>query len=62
MKRFVIFILIISCLILSSHYFFTEIFSERRPLVLGLSFVLILSSVFGVMKFAKRNIINTKHY
>jgi hypothetical protein len=48
-------------LILSAHYFFTEIFNDKRPIVLLVGLILIISSIYAILRLAKRNIINTKH-
>ena len=59
MKKFILFILFISLLILSEYYFFVEVFSEKRVAVLLPSLVLMILSLFGIFRFAKRNILKT---
>ncbi|MGZ3848415.1 MAG: hypothetical protein ACXVMS_10910 [Flavisolibacter sp.] len=61
MKKFLIFILFLTVLIVAEYYFFTEMLSRKRTLVLMPSLVLVIIAIYGIFRFAKKNIINTKH-
>jgi len=60
MKKFITYIFFLTVLIISEYYFFTEIFAQKRLPVLMASSMVMLATIFGIFRFAKKNIINTK--
>ena len=60
MKKFITYIFFLTVLIISEYYFFTEIFSQKRMPVLMASSLVMLATIFGIFRFAKKNIINAK--
>jgi hypothetical protein len=61
MKKFLIFILFLTVLIVAEYYFFIEMFAQKRIFILLPSLLLMGVSIYGIFRFAKRNILNTKH-
>jgi hypothetical protein len=59
MKKFIIFILILLLLIVSEYYFLTEIFTQRRLMVIAPSCLLIVLCLFGLVRFLKRSVISS---
>jgi hypothetical protein len=59
MKKFLVFILILSLLIVSEYYFFTEIFTQKRPLVIAVSAVVIAACLYRLIRFFKRSFISS---
>ena len=61
MKKFLIFIFLLTVLIVAEYYFFIEMFSQKRALVLLPSLLVMALSIYGIFRFAKKNIIPPKH-
>ncbi len=61
MKKFLVFILFLTVLIVAEYYFFTEMFAQKRILVLLPSLLVMILSIYAIFRFAKKDIINTKH-
>jgi hypothetical protein len=60
MKRFLLFILFLTVLIAAEYYFFTELFSEKRLAVLLPSLLIMAVSIFGIFRFAKKTLSQSK--
>ena len=61
MKKFLIFILFLTVLIIAEYYFFVEVFSQKRTVILLPSLLIMGLSIFGIFRFAKKRFINTNH-
>lgn len=59
MKEFIIFILVLSLLIAAEYYFFTEVFTHRRPAVITVSAVVILGCLFQLVRVFRRSVISS---
>lgn len=60
MKKFLIFIFLITILIMGEYYFINEVFAQRRLLVMGTSLFVIIVSVYTIFRFAKKRFIGIK--
>ena len=60
MKKFLIFIFLLTVLIIAEYYFFIEIFSQNRTIVLLPGFLVMALAIYAIFRFAKKNILNTK--
>jgi hypothetical protein len=58
MKKFVVFILVLSMLIAAEYYFLTELFSQKRTSVLATTLVLIMGCLYYLTRFFKRSYIS----
>jgi len=61
MKKFLIFIFFLTILIVAEYYFFIEMFSQKRAVVLMAGLLIMSLAIYAIFRFAKKNIINTKH-
>ncbi|MGN6164362.1 MAG: hypothetical protein ACTHOF_07470 [Flavisolibacter sp.] len=61
MKKFLTFILFLTILIIAEYYFFIEMFSKKRTFILLPSLLFMLIAIYGIFRFAKKTISNTKH-
>ena len=59
MKKFLAFILILSLLIVSEYYFFTEIFTQKRVAILVVSALVILLCLYRLIRIFKRSFISS---
>lgn len=59
MKKFVVFILVLSALIVSEYYFLTEFFTQKRLPVITASLLVILLSLYILVRFFKRSVISS---
>lgn len=59
MKKFLIFILILSLLIVSEYYFFTEIFTQKRIPVIAVTGIVILLCLYRLIRIFKRSIVSS---
>ncbi|WP_121352363.1 hypothetical protein [Flavisolibacter nicotianae] len=59
MKKFLIFILILSLLIVSEYYFFTEIFTQKRIPVIAVTGLVILICLYRLIRIFKRSILSS---
>ncbi|HEX6333588.1 MAG TPA: hypothetical protein VFZ78_05125 [Flavisolibacter sp.] len=60
MKKFLLFIFLFTILIVGEYYFFNEIFSRQRMVVLIPSFVIIILGIYSIFRFAKKILVNPK--
>lgn len=60
MKKFMVFILFLTLLIVAEYYFFVELFSQRRMLVLLPGLMLMGGAILGIFRFAKKTILAPK--
>jgi ABC-type uncharacterized transport system permease subunit len=60
MKRFLIFIILLSLLIVGEYYFLTEIFTQKRVLVIAGSLVVAILCVYLLIRFYKRSVISSR--
>jgi len=61
MKNFLTFILFLTILIIAEYYFFIEMFSKKRTFILLPSLLFMVIAIYGIFRFAKKTISNTKH-
>ena len=61
MKKFLVFILVLALLIASEYYFLTELFSQKRVVILSTSLLGIFVCIYALIKFFKKNILSPKH-
>jgi hypothetical protein len=61
MKKFLIFIFLLTVLIVAEYYFFIEMFSQKRAVILLPGLLVMGLSIYAIFRFAKKNIINPKH-
>lgn len=61
MKKFSIFLVFLLSLIASEYFLLNEILFRQRLLVLLMSLLGVVAFLFAVIKFFKKNILNTKH-
>ncbi|MDQ3277952.1 MAG: hypothetical protein M3Q06_06485 [Bacteroidota bacterium] len=59
MKRFLIFIILLSLLIVGEYYFLTEMFTQKRPGVIAGSLGIAILCVYFLVRFYKRSIISS---
>jgi hypothetical protein len=58
MKKFIVFILVLSLLIAAEYYVLTEFFTQKRPSVIGLSLMVVIGCLFFLSRFFKRSIVS----
>lgn len=58
MKKFLVFILLLTLLVAAEYYFFTEIFTQKRPLIIVLSLAAMLACLYQLVRFFKRSFIS----
>jgi len=61
MKKFLVFILFLSLLILSEYFLLNELFSDRRVFILLPSLLGTLLCIYAVIKFFKKYILPARH-
>ena len=61
MKKFLIFIFFLTVLIIAEYYFFIEMFSQKRVIVLMPGLLVMALAIYAIFRFAKKNIVSTKH-
>jgi hypothetical protein len=56
MKKFIIFILLLSLLVVSEYFFLTEMFSEKRVPVLVGTLLVTVACLYSLFRYFKRSI------
>ena len=59
MKRFLVFILLLSLLITAEYYFLTEMFTQKRPLILAASLLVVILCLYRLIRFFKRSVFSS---
>ncbi|MBB1286702.1 hypothetical protein HRH25_20145 [Flavisolibacter sp. BT320] len=60
MKRFVVFIVLLSLLIVGEYYFLTEVITQKRGWVIGGSLLVSVVCLYFLIRFYKRSIISSR--
>jgi hypothetical protein len=61
MKKFIVFVFFLLLLIVSEYFLLSELFSQKRFLILGLCLLGTVVSVVAVIRFYKKYILPAKH-
>ena len=59
MKKFIVFILLLSLLVVSEYFFLTEIFSQKRVPVLAGTLLVTLSCLYSLFRYFKRSVLSS---
>lgn len=59
MKRFIVFIFLLSLLIVAEYYFLTEVFTQKRPLVISISLAVVAGCLYSLIRFFKRSVFSS---
>jgi hypothetical protein len=59
MKKFFVFILVLSSMVVAEYYFLTEIFMQRRFSVIAISLAVILLALLILVRFFKRSFVSS---
>jgi uncharacterized BrkB/YihY/UPF0761 family membrane protein len=60
MKRFVVFIVLLSLLIVGEYYFLTEVITQKRGWVIAGSLLVSVVCLYFLIRFYKRSIISSR--
>jgi hypothetical protein len=59
MKKFIVFILVLSLLIAAEYYFLTELFTQKRAAVIACTLLVIVGCLIYLTRFFKRSYISS---
>ncbi|NTS43172.1 hypothetical protein HRG84_19975 [Flavisolibacter sp. BT320] len=60
MKRFVVFIVLLSFFIIGEFYFLTELITQKRIWVIGVSLLLTVTCLYLLIRFFKHSLISSR--
>jgi peptidoglycan hydrolase CwlO-like protein len=59
MKKFIVFIVLLSLLIVSEYYFLTEVFTQKRTWVLAVTLLVTLVCLYSLFRYFKRSLFSS---